>query len=52
MRKFLDCDQLFLQSRPGLSRPSMPCLLKFGKKDVDDRDKRGHGRGERDPIAL
>jgi hypothetical protein len=33
------------QSWPGLPRPSTPCLMKFGKKDVDARDKRGHDGG-------
>src|SRR5258708_32795474 len=35
---------LYLESWPGLSRPSTP--LKARKKDVDARDKRGHDAGE------
>jgi hypothetical protein len=31
-----------LESWPGLSRPSTPCLLNGRKQDVDARDERGH----------
>jgi hypothetical protein len=37
--------ELSPESWPGLSRPSMPCLLKCRKNDVDARDKRGHDDG-------
>jgi hypothetical protein len=32
-------------------RPSTPCLLGRGKKDMDARDKRGHDAGSCDPIS-
>jgi mono/diheme cytochrome c family protein len=39
-------------SWPGLSRPSTPCLLTLGEKDVDARDKRGHDAAAMLPCAA
>jgi hypothetical protein len=51
LRAFYDyVEHIMQESRPGLSRPSTPCLLICRKKDVDARDKRGHDAGERDSI--
>jgi len=41
----------FLGVMAGLVRPSTPCLLKLGKKDVDARDKRGHDDGGSDSMT-
>src|SRR6266852_5445549 len=38
-------EPIYLESWPGLSRPSTTCSLKLSKKDVDARDKRGHDAG-------